>query len=424
MSDLLKRLHESRMRAVNAAREIAERAASGEERAEDEAAYTAANADITKYGALIADETKRSADDREIAEQFAASSRAAGVDENGSAEKRELVKTWRDEARAAISEQRATIGGQYESLPNEARQAELRTMLVGTATAGGHTVPTTLVEKLFQKLFDDSAILSAGVTILRTGSGETLKFPRLTSLGALSQSNARRAEGATIQKSDPAFDQVQLDAYKYGQITQLSRELIEDSVFDVQSLAGTVLGRNMANYLGYDLTLGSGSSQPNGVVTLIPSGNKVTSATGQTVKPTNIDQILDVIAKLKPTYRRNAKFLMNDSTTFVLRKFKINTTTGDNAYAWQPGLVPGSADTFMGYPLLTDPNISATGLSALSIVFADFSQYYVRLVNDVRVEWSTEYAWDTDLVSVKAVLRADGEAIDDTAFAAFVGAAS
>lgn len=428
MSDLLKRLHESRMSAIRAAREIAERMSTAEAPSgEDEAAYTKANEEISRYGALAQDERKRLDAEHEDEEAFKAAESRSGVKGGREHEQeKRTAKDWQAEARQAIKDGERSKGGTFENLPDPRRVREIRALTdpiqLTSATHGQETVPETLVERLFIKLFDDSAVLSAGPTILRTASGEALKFPRLTSLGALSQANARRTEMQQIQKGNPTFDQVELNAYKYGQISQASREVIEDSVIDVRGLLGTVLGRNMANYLGYDLTLGDGTDKPRGVVT-IAADNTVTSATGTVGKMTSLDEILDVIAKLPPTYRRNAKFLVNDATTFIFRKFKI-TGDGDNAYAWQPGVVPGSPDTLMGYPILTDPNIATTALDAVSVVFADFSMYYVRLVNGVRVEWSTEYAWDTDVVSVKAVLRADGDAIDDSAFAAFTGAST
>ena len=427
-SDLLKRLHEQRMSAIKAAREIAERMSTTEApSAEDEAAYTKANEEVSRYGALAQDERKRLDAESEDEQAFKEAEKRSGYKPGKDVPEQREAKDWQEDARQAIKDGERSKGGTFEQLPDAKRVRELRALTdpiqLTSATHGQETVKETLVDRLFIKLFDDSAVLSAGVTILRTGTGEVLKFPRLTSLGALSMTNARRTEMQQIQKGNPTFDQISLNAWKYGQISQASREVIEDSIIDVRGLLGTVLGRNMANYLGYDLTLGDGTSKPRGVAT-IAAANTVTSATGTTGQPSNMDDILDLIAKLPPAYRRNAKFLMNDATTFVLRKFKLNTTTGDNAYAWQPSVVPGGTDTLMGYPVLTDPNVAGTGLDALSIIFADFSMYYVRLVNDVRVEWSTEYAWDTDVVSVKAVLRADGDAIDDTAFAGFVGAAT
>lgn len=431
MSDLLKSLDEKRKSALAQAREIAERAAAGEERAEDEEAYKRANADFDRYTAQMRDEAKRASEDAEIAEAMEAAFRKAGVRELGNEkqEERKNESQWLADVRSAISEQRTAKGGGSQTLPDMRRLREVRALMAPETratidtTVATDTIPTTLVESLFRKLFDDSTIMSAGVHILRTASGEALKFPRLASLGALSQASSRVAEKGTIQKSEPTFDSVTLNAFKYGQISQSDREAIQDSVIDIEGLLGEVLGRNMANYLGYDLTLGTGSSQPRGVVTVASSGsNVVTSATAQSGKIQSADELLDIIWKLKPAYRRNGKFLMNDATVLSLRKFKINGEA--NNYAFQAGDASGKPDTLMGYPLLTDPNIAAQALNAVSIVFGDMSLYYVRMVADVRVEWSTEYAWDTDLVSVKAVLRADGDAIDDTAFAAFKGAAT
>lgn len=431
--DLLKRLHESRMSAVKAAREIAERLATNEgaASAEDEAAYTKANEDVVKLGSLAQDERKRIDDEHGDAEAFAAIEARAGVkptDQETEA-RGKRPDDWQDEARAAIRAGERVQGGGFEKLPTEQRHAELRALTDPfqklSATHGQEVVPQTLTERLFIRFFLDSAILQAGATILKTDSGEALKFPRLTSLGPLAQANSRVAELAQIQKANATFDQISLGAYKYAQISQSSREVIDDAVIDMRGLMGNVLGRNMANYLGFDLTLGAGTTLPRGVVTVAAaSGQTFVGPTGQVGKPQNLDNILDTIAKLPIGYRRNAKWLMNDLTTFVLRKFKVNTTTGDNSYAWQPSITPGGPDSLMGYPIFTDPNIAVTALNAVSLIFGDMEQYYVRLVNDVRVEWSTEYAWDTDLISVKAVLRADGNAIDDTAFTAFVGGAS
>jgi len=425
---LLKRLNEQRIAAAHARKEYLERAAEGEElSAEDNAAFEKASRSIDHYGQLIQDEIKRIQEDQDLATAYEAGvskindSRKKG-DRRGEENRGGLAQKMREDL-AASRRGETRNGGAYQEIP------EQRDLVAGTGNVGGFTVPTTLVETLYQKLFDDSAILQAGPTILRTASGETLKLPRLTSLvvtpagAAFNQSMAKVAEAGPIIEGEPRFDQVQLDAYKYAQYTQVSRELVEDSVLDIETLLGQVLGRNLSNFIGYDLTLGTGTGEPRGVRTLVPSGNKITGATGVSGAPntTDFDQFFDVIAKLKPGYRRNAKWLVNDASSFTLRKLKMGSV-----YAWEPNLqTAGAPDTFLGYPLLTDPNMPTFSTTAgVSVLFGDFSAYYVRMVKDVRIEWSMEFAWVNDLLSVKAVMRADGDAIDDDAFAAFVSAAS
>lgn len=430
MSDLVKRLDEQRQAALKQAREIAERAVAGKEIAEDEAAYVKANSEFDRLTGLMRDEQKHESEERATAEAFETAAKAAKHSPTKVTPERD-ESAWLVECRKAIVGKSATRGGAEQRLPlvdeittrNAYGMPELRLLGFNLTDAGKgpETVPVTLAESLFRKLFDDSTILRAGVRIFNTTGGEKMKFPRLVSRGPLSQVAARVAEQGQIQKSTAAFDQVEFEAYKYGQITQADREVIQDSVIGIQALMGEVLGANMAEYLAYDLTLGTGVGMPKGVLALIPAGNLVTSATGKVGAIESSDQLLDIVWKLKPTYRRNGKFMMNDTAVLGIRKFKINGEA--NNYAFTAGL-GGAPDNLLGYPLLTDPNLAVPALSAKSIVFADFSKYYVRMVSDIRVEWSTEYAWDTDLVSVKAVLRADGDAIDDTAFAGFVGAAT
>jgi HK97 family phage major capsid protein len=443
-TQLYKDLREQRLKAVEQARSYAEREARGETLSDTGSEeYRKANADIDRYGTLMQDELKHVTEDLEIRNAFEKAEelrrKPSGAPGNRPPGEKSLGDKMREDL-AASRRGEARNGGMYQAIPSE---AERRDLVSGNgfpggpsaATKGAETIPVTLVSNLYQKLFDDSAILGAGPTILRTESGETMKLPRLTGLGTLTNTtpgagSSRVFEAGAIQENDPTFDQVQLDAYKYAQYTQVSRELVEDGVLDIEALIGQVLGRNISNYLGLDLTLGTGTNQPNGIATLVPAGNKVTGATGRTGLPYdpgtglgNFDTILDVIAKLKPGYRRNAKFLVNDTSMFSLRKLKMN-----GLYAWEPGLQgAGQPDQLMGYPILSDPNIPAFAAiagTAVTMIFGDFSAYFVRLVRDVRIEWSMEFAWVNDLLSVKAVVRADGDAIDNTAFAAFVSPAT
>lgn len=419
---LLKKLNEQRIAAAHTRKEFVERAAEGETlSAEDNAAFEKASRAIDHYGQLIKDEIARIQNDQDIAQAYEVGIAKGNGSRKGNdeGEKRGGLAAKMREDLAASRRGETRNGGAYQPLP-ERNPNEARDLVAGTSNVGGATVPVTLVETLYQKLFDDSAILQAGPTVLRTQSGEQLKLPRLTSLvltpggGAFTQANSKVAEAGPIIEGEPRFDQVQLDAYKYAQYTQVSRELVEDGVLDIESLIGTVLGRNISNFVGYDLTLGTGTNEPRGVRTLIPAGNKVSTAAGGLWDTTDFDKFFDVIGKLKPGYRRNGKWLVNDSSSFSLRKLKMGSV-----YAWEPNLQQaGAPDTFLGYPLLVDPNIPVAASNAgVTAVFGDFSAYYVRLVKDVRIEWSMEFAWVNDLLSVKAVMRADGDAIDDDAFA-------
>jgi HK97 family phage major capsid protein len=293
---------------------------------------------------------------------------------------------------------------------------ESRDLTVGTAAAGGNTVPTSFYASLVEHMREMSAVLMAGPTILDTDGGEAIQVPRTTGHGAA----ALVAEGGAIAESDPVFAQSTLNAYKYGQLIQLSTELVQDTGVDLLGYVSRVCGENVGLALGAHLVTGSGSSQPQGVATAATVG--VTGATGVTGAFTP-DNLIDLFYSVIAPYRNRpaCAFMMRDASLAVARKFKDTT----NQYLWQPAFTAGAPETILGRPVYTDPNIAATAVSARSVLFGDFSTYFVRRVRGVRFERSDEFAFANDLVTFRVLLRADGRLMDTTgAVKCFVGGAS
>lgn len=294
--------------------------------------------------------------------------------------------------------------------------AEFRDLSKLTAGAGANTVKTSFYEKLMAHLIEVSGILAAGPTVLNTTSGEQIQIPKTTA----HSSAALTTEAAAISESDPAFGQVPLDAYKYALLLQVSSELTNDTSVDLEGYLSMQAGRALGNAFGTHAITGTGSSQPNGVVTAATLG--VTGATSVAGVFT-FDNLIDLYHSVIGPYRTSPScgWLMRDSSVATARKIK--DTAGQ--YLWQPSLVPGAPDTLLGKPLRTDPNVAATAISAKSVVFGDFSQYFVRFVNGIRFERSDDYAFNADLITYRAILRADSDLIDTTgAVKYFAGGAS
>ena len=66
----------------------------------------------------------------------------------------------------------------------------------------------------------------------------------------------------------------------------------------------------------------------------------------------------------------------------------------------------------------------AQGVNGLSIAFGDFSQFFVRLVGGVCFERSDDFAFGSDLVTFRAILRGDGTVVDNSAIKLFKGNAA
>jgi HK97 family phage major capsid protein len=153
------------------------------------------------------------------------------------------------------------------------------------ATRGAHTferrtmVPSTdtVPKSFFDQVFDVARLVGPMLDVgnrINTTSGEDITIPTLTAYSAATL----KAAGSAIAESEPTYSSITLGAYKYGLLIPVSNELIADAGFDISSHLANQAGNGLGFAVNAALTTGTGSSQPNGVVTAAGSG--VTGGTG------------------------------------------------------------------------------------------------------------------------------------------------
>jgi len=411
MSEIVTRLRDRRQNVWNEAKGLADRAAE-ENRAfssEEQGQWDALNGELDALDTRIksALDTEQRAKDADVA-----FNKLEGKPQHSGKGSQEDEK---------VSELRAFMRGDPGAPRNFTVrhegpvQADFRTLAKGVVSTGGAAVPVSFYNRLMAHLIEVSSILQAGATVLNTTGGETLQVPKTLT----HSSAALTAEAAALTASDPTFAQASLGAYKYGVLIQVSRELIDDAGVDLEGYLAMQAGRALGNALGADLITGNGSGKPTGILnnttlgvqgaTGLSGGLGLTSATANSGGDLLFDLFYSVIAPYRASSA--AAWLVKDSTMAVLRKIK--DTTGN--YMFQPSMVAGTPDTLVGKPIFTDPFMPAmiTG-GTKSIVFGDISQYFVRLAGGVRFERSDEYAFNTDLVTFRALIRGDGVLVDQT----------
>ncbi|MGP4048777.1 phage major capsid protein [Streptomyces sp. 2A115] len=404
MSSYIKAIQERRANVWEQAKELLD-TAEGEKRelsAEEEAKYQAFNADLDKIDARVKDLTE--------AEQRAKDAEAAFAG---------LLAKPQEQARKGHedTELRRFARGELRSIEVcPEGPVNFRDLTKGTATAGGNTVPTTFYNQLIAHLIEVSGVMMAGPTVLNTASGENIEVPTTTA----HSSAAIVAEGGTIGESDPAFAKRTLGAHKYGTLIQVSRELTTDTGVDLEGYLAMQAGRALGNAFGAHAVTGTGTGQPTGIVTSASTGK--TGGAGVAGAFT-ADDLIDLFFSVIAPYRNSTScgWMMRDATMAAARKLKdLN-----GQYLWQPSLQVGVPDTLLAKPVHTDPTVAAVALGAKSVVFGDFSAYFVRMAGGVRFERSDEFAFNSDLVTFRALLRADGLTVDQTgALKVFTGNAA
>lgn len=284
---------------------------------------------------------------------------------------------------------------------------EFRTNLnVGTTTAGKNLVPTDFLRRLYDFIEAASGMRRTNATILTTAGGEPMQLPTVTAHGTA----AIVGEGTALAAADPAFGQVTLGSYKYGQLAQITNELLADSGVDVLGFLARDLGRALGRVTGTAYVRGSGTNAPHGFG--IRAGTAAgTFQTGATGVP-SYGNLVDVVYSVIEEYRQNgAMWVMKDAFEGTLRK--ITDTQGRPL--WQPVVQAGEPDMLLGYPVVDDRNMDAAGTAAgTPVFFGDFTPYYIRDAGQIRIERSDEFAFSSDIVTYRAIMRTDADLIDLT----------
>ncbi len=277
---------------------------------------------------------------------------------------------------------------------------EVRNALkIGTDSEGGFLVPDEFERTLVEALEEEN-IFRRLANVITTSSGDR-KIPVVASKGTASWIDE---EGA-IPESDDSFGQVSIGAYKLATMIKVSEELLNDSVFNLESYITREFARRIGNKEEEAFFIGDGTGKPTGILNATGGGQVgVTAASATAI---TLDEVLDLFYSLKAPYRNKAVFVMNDATIKAIRKLK----DGNGQYLWQPSVQAGTPDTILNRPLYTSSYVPTIEAGAKTMVFGDFSYYWVADRQGRVFKRLNELYAVTGQVGFIATQRVDGKLI-------------
>jgi HK97 family phage major capsid protein len=261
---------------------------------------------------------------------------------------------------------------------------ETRTLVPSANTVG---------QSFYDQVFAIAQLVGPMLTtseIFNTTSGENLVIPTVTA----TSTSGSVAAGADISESNPTFASITLGAEKYGALVQVAQELVSDAGFNITSY--------IAQQLGTSLGL-----KVNSVLT-----TKLSTAAGSVVRGTAVnfaaeyEDLIDLVYGIADGARvlPGLGFQMSKTGIAAARKLK----DGSGAYIWTDNAVQGQPATLLGYPVFENPNVAAVGTATKSVLFGHLPSFKVRVAGGVRVDQSTDYAFNTDTVTYRGLMRVDG----------------
>ena len=274
-----------------------------------------------------------------------------------------------------------------------------------TDAEGGYTIPEGFSNQLEVALKEYGGMLGA-CTILNTSTGNPIPWPTVDDTA---QTGALIGEAVTDVVADMTFGQKMLNAYMYtSRIIQVSRELAQDSAFDLAGFISSACTDRIGRKINLDFTSADGSDKPQGIV---PAAGTTAAAAAGLISRADI---LDLIYSIDNAYARNGKLMMNRNTVKAIRKLTVGSA--DDRPIWQMGdITTGAPATIEGYEYIINEDMADIGTGNKSVLFGDFSKYIIRLAGAPILSLSTEFAWSKRLLSYVMFQRFDGELIQPNA---------
>lgn len=119
------------------------------------------------------------------------------------------------------------------------------------------------------------------------------------------------------------------------------------------------------------------------------------------------DELIDLFYSLNSAYRKNAVWLLNDSTMKNIRKLKDS----NGQYLWQPALHEGGFDTLLGKRIYTSPYAPELAAGKKTVAFGDFNYYWIGDRLGITFKRLNERFAETGQIGFIASKRLDGKLI-------------
>jgi HK97 family phage major capsid protein len=295
------------------------------------------------------------------------------------------------------------------------------TMSTTTGSQGGFTVDTEVARTVVNALKEFGGMRQVSTVISTSGFG-LLSYP--TSNGT-SEVGAIVAQNAEVARANPTFGTVGIPAYKYSSNdVAVPIELLQDSGIDIEAFVNARLVERLGRITNQHFTTGTGTDEPNGIVTGATIGLTAANSTSQ-VTAITYDSLVALQHSVDRAYRQSAGWMFNDNTLMRLRQMKDGSGRPIFVPGYETGNPAGAPDRLLGDPITVNQDMANMAANARSILYGDFTGYVIRDVMAVEMYRFTDSAFARfGQVGFLALMRTGGNLVDASKVRVFVNAAS
>lgn len=261
----------------------------------------------------------------------------------------------------------------------QALEARAAQVVTSTGSAGGFALPEQIESTIARLTLDISPIRQLA-TVRQVSTSD---YKELFDIGG----NSSEWLGEAATRNLTTTNDLAEVAPTMGTLSSRARaseESLDDLFFDVEGWMALTVAEAHAAAEGAAFIGGNGTNRPTGFLAgptpvVAPDAGRAFGtlqfrASGQAAAmPTSADTFYDMVYDLRARYRPNATWVAARAVLSTLRKYKDTT----NQYLWQPSLVIGQPESFMGYRVVEAEDMPAVAANAFPLAFGDFREGYL-----------------------------------------------
>lgn len=292
----------------------------------------------------------------------------------------------------AIQEQRSAesfkpVGGSDDSAKEDAEaetrsfeqflrsggtaKMELRSAVNWTTAANGAVLPTTIANKIIDKVKEISPLFSLAT---HYNIGGTLTIPYYDeSTNAITVAYAE--EFSELESSAGQFKSISLSHYLVGALSKISKSLINNSNFPIVDYVVGKIAEKFALWTDRELIKGT-SDKISGLSGIT---QKVTTAASTVI---TADELIDVQDMVPDVFQPNCVWIMSKNARSAIRKLK----DGEGNYLLNKDATTKWGYTLFGRPVYISDAVDSIAAGKTPVYYGDFSGLAIKTSEGFSLE--------------------------------------
>ncbi len=272
-----------------------------------------------------------------------------------------------------------------------------------TFTDNGAVIPSSIANKIIDKVKDICPIFQLADTY---NVGGTLTIPKYDE-STQKITMAYQTEFSELESTSGKFTSIELKGFLAGVLTKVSKQLINNSNFDILSYIVNKMAEAIVVWLEKELLIGT----PDKIQGLSGVTQVVTTAATEAI---TADELIDLQEEIPDVYKQASIWIMNRTTRKAIRKLK----DAEGNYLLNKDMTARWGYTLLGSDVYCSDQMPEIAAGKTTIYYGDMSGLALKISEAPSVEILREKFATQHAVGVVGWLEVDAKVEDEQKIAA------